>query len=168
MKKTIISIVLLFMTLTSLEARNYNKLPALTITQKNSLIYMYQEEKVARDIYLGMSKKWKDKIFYNIAKSEQNHMNAIGRLLLAYKIPLPVSNTVGVFTNINLKNMYTTLYNQGIVSLSSAYKVGQTIELEDISDLKQQIVGMPLIVAKVYNNLLKGSYNHLRVFNSKL
>ncbi|MDK2464101.1 MAG: DUF2202 domain-containing protein, partial [Candidatus Korarchaeota archaeon] len=45
------------------------------------LLYMREEEKLARDVYLTLYEKWGLPIFQNIARSEQTHMDAVKTLL---------------------------------------------------------------------------------------
>lgn len=82
----------------------------LTQTQKDDLLFMYQEEKVARDIYLGLYEKWGLKIFNNIAKAEETHMKGVKALLEKYEIVVPVaSDTIGEFDLEELQLLYETL-----------------------------------------------------------
>jgi hypothetical protein len=58
----------------------------------------------------------------------------------------------------------------GQPSLIDALKVGCLIEekdIQDINDKKEAVIDEPDIV-QVYDNLLCGSRNHLRAFNSNL
>jgi hypothetical protein len=139
----------------------------LTLEEKAGLIHMREEEKLARDVYTAMYTKWNARVFQNISKSEQTHMNAILTLLNRYAVPDPVgSNGPGVFADLNLQDLYNSLIEKGNISISEAYKVGIDIEQLDISDLKEQInnVTSKVDLLKVYNNLLLGSYSHLEAF----
>ncbi|HSG43289.1 MAG TPA: DUF2202 domain-containing protein, partial [Anaerolineales bacterium] len=49
-----------------------------------SLLFMREEEKVARDVYIKMYELWGMPIFQNIANSEQMHMDQIKLLLDRY------------------------------------------------------------------------------------
>jgi hypothetical protein len=130
---------------------------------------MYQEEKVARDAYTVLSEKWGSRVFSNIKKSEQRHMDAIKRLLERHNIPIPaIEDETGVFENEDLQNLYNQLMEQGLSSEEEALKVGVAIEETDIADLEERMVGAPDEVVKVFKNLLRGSQNHLRAFNRTL
>jgi hypothetical protein len=62
---------------------------------KDGILLMREEEKVARDVYLKLTEKYDVKIFANIAKAEQQHMDAIKILLENYEIEDPiVSNEI--------------------------------------------------------------------------
>lgn len=130
------------------------------------LAYMYEEEKLARDIYLTLHKSWKIKIFKNIANSEQRHMDALRLLLQKYDIPLPVENDdVGFFSNTKLQKLYHELVAQGESAPVDAVQVGATIEDLDIYDLREYYSQADNVdIRTVYQNLMKGSRNHLRAF----
>jgi len=142
---------------------------ALTQAQKDDLVFMYQEEKVARDAYMTLGDIYNQKVFTNIQKSEQRHMDKVKGLLEAYDIPVPViEDTVGVFENEDLQALYDALVAQGEESLEEALKVGVAIEETDIADLEEREVDAPDDVVKVFDSLLKGSHNHLNAFNRQL
>jgi len=138
--------------------------------ERAGLLYMYEEEKLARDVYLTLQENWKARIFHNIAQSEQRHMEALKRLLEKYSIPLPVEHdTVGYFANTELQNLYYELTSAGSVSLVKALWVGTTIEDLDIYDLIRYLDEADNIdIRTVYQNLMKGSRNHLRAFARQL
>ena len=136
----------------------------------NSLTYMREEEKLARDVYLYLHDKWGSRIFDNISVSEQTHMDAIKTLLDRYGIDDPAAgNDLGVFDNPELQALYTQLIEGGSGSLIAALKVGVFIEITDISDLTVGIAETERRdIEKVYTNLRKGSQNHWDAFCSNL
>jgi hypothetical protein len=141
----------------------------LTEEQKEDLLFMYQEEKVARDAYITLGNLWGERVFLNIQKAEQKHMDAIRSLLEKYALPIPVTDdTIGVFENEELQVLYDELVEMGSVSSEDALNVGVLIEETDIADLEEKIVGAPDDIVAVYSNLLQGSYNHLDAFTRAL
>ena len=153
-------------------AGTQNLLPdgELTQTEIDSLIFMREEEKLARDVYLTLYDQWGLPIFQNISSSEQKHTDSIKALLELYDISDPVANdNIGIFTNDSLQALYDQLVAQGSESLVEALKVGAAIEEIDILDLEEGLsdIDEPNIIM-VYNNLLNGSYNHLRAFVSQI
>lgn len=139
----------------------------LSDSDRSGLIFMYQEEKLARDIYNYLYSLWRHRIFDNIAKSEQNHMDAIKALLEKYSLSIP-NDTPNIYEVEALQNLYNTLITQGNISLLEALKVGKTIEETDIDDLQDRIIDAPEDIQTVYQNLLNGSYNHLNAFNKQI
>lgn len=142
----------------------------LTTEEIDSLIFMREEEKLAHDVYLAMYDLWGLSIFKNIAKSEQSHTEAVKGLLDTYDIPDPAdASPAGVFQNPDLQNLYDELTELGTKSLGDALKVGAAIEEIDILDLQNSLEFVKnSAVQRVYQNLLKGSENHLRAFTSTL
>ncbi len=138
----------------------------LSDEEKKGLIQMREEEKLAHDVYTTLHKKWGQRIFDNISGSEQTHTDTIKYLLEKYNIVDPVKdNTVGVFTDKNMQELYNSLVAQGDKSLTEGLKVGVTIEDLDIKDLNEFIAktdNEDILVA--YQNLNKGSRNHMRAF----
>lgn len=142
----------------------------LTEEEKADLLFMREEEKLARDVYLTLYNVWGMDIFNNIAASEQSHTDSIAGLLNAYGIADPVTdNTVGVFVNAELQGLYNQLVATGSASLADALKVGAAIEEIDILDLYDAIARTDKAnIQQVYSSLLAGSENHLRGFVSSL
>ena len=128
---------------------------------------MREEEKLARDVYVTLYAKWGLRMFNNISSAEQRHTNAIVTLLNRYGIVDPAAgNAVGVFTNPDLQALYDKLIAQGSTSSAEALKVGVFVEQTDIQDLKTHIAETTKAdILQVYNNLLRGSQNHLRAFS---
>jgi hypothetical protein len=157
------------MVLMSMASASYAQNQPLTEDEVYWLTYMREEEKLARDVYLELSKMWGSRIFTNIAASEQTHMDAIKKLLIKYGIEDPVLADLGKFANPDLQDLYESLMERGSISLLEALKVGVIIEVTDLADLKEGIdTSTHKDIKTVYNNLLEGSLNHLAAFNSNL
>ena len=139
----------------------------LTDEQKDALKFMREEEKLARDVYITFYNQYSIRVFNNISRSEQAHMNAVGRLLRIYNVEDPVGdNGIGVFTNPDLQTLYNALIEQGSSSVIEALKVGAAIEEIDILDLFERIEitqDYP-IITRVFSHLERGSEHHLRAF----
>lgn len=142
----------------------------LSDAEIEGLLFMREEEKLARDVYFTFAELWDLPIFNNIAQSETNHMEAVGALLDRYGLEDPAATTGdGIFTNSTLQTLYDQLVAQGNQSLSDALHVGAMIEEIDILDLEENIsTTQREDITFVYNNLMKGSSNHLRAFVSSL
>ncbi len=143
---------------------------AINIEERNGLVLMREEEKMAHDVYSFLYDKWNIMIFNNIASSEQTHTDAVLELLDKYDIDDPASGkNIGVFNDTSLQRMYNQLLINGNYSLLSALTVGATIEDLDIYDLEKLILKADnQDIAFVYNNLLKASRNHMRAFYSQI
>ncbi|CAI1494071.1 conserved protein of unknown function [Thermococcus nautili] len=136
----------------------------------NGLLYMVEEEKLARDVYLTLYNETGLVVFSNIAQSEQTHMDMVLSLIEKYNLTAPDTlNQVGVFHNEELQNLYDQLVQMGSQSTEDALKVGALIEETDIKDLEDWIAKTDNEDIKtVYSNLMAGSENHLRAFVGQL
>ncbi len=136
----------------------------------DSLQFIREEEKLARDVYLTLYGKWQDNVFNNIASSEQKHTDAVRHLLEKYSIDDPAADTgIGEFENDMIQGLYNDLVERGFSNDLEALYVGAYIEEYDIIDLKHHIeMATSEDVKKVYTNLMEGSYNHLNAFVGKI
>lgn len=139
-------------------------------SEAQDLQYMREEEKLARDVYQELYDIWGQRIFDNISKSEQTHTDSIKSLLELYNIDDPVvSDARGEFTNQEFTDLYNDLVETGKASLVDALKVGATIEDLDIFDLNERLERTSNEnIITVYENLNRGSRNHIRSFSSML
>ena len=81
------------------QQRASRTLPAavqLTEAEEQHILYMREEEKLARDVYLTMYELWGAEIFANISESEQRHMDAIKNLITRYGLVDPVVDDLQV------------------------------------------------------------------------
>lgn len=142
-------------------------LGVLSALEQAGLLFMREEEKLARDVYLALGNQWGLDIFTNISASEQTHTDAVLALLNRYGVTDPVaSNPEGVFVDPVLQGLYDTLAARGSLSLIDALIVGAEIEEIDILDLDSRLQDVVdnSDIELVYDNLKKGSRNHLRAF----
>jgi hypothetical protein len=142
----------------------------LSQVEIDGLLFMREEEKLAHDVYLKLYEIWGLPIFENIAQSEQTHTEAVLAIIIRYGLDDPAANSdIGEFNNSTLQNLYNQLTEQGSQSLEDALKVGALIEEIDILDLEEHLAETSnQAIVSVYENLLKGSRNHLRAFVSTL
>lgn len=136
----------------------------LSADEAAALIFMREEEKLARDVYNNLYEIWGQPTFTNIASSEQAHMDEIKLLLDRYNLADPALEP-GSFTDPNLQALYDQLVAQGSISLVDALKVGAAIEEIDILDLQERLAQTDNAdIQQAFNNLMMGSYNHLNAF----
>jgi hypothetical protein len=142
--------------------------PALSSDEENGLLLMKNDEKLARDVYSLFSETQSLQIFKRIAGSETRHLQAVLTLISAYNMADTLIGDYGVFVDADVQQLYNTLASQGSTT-EGALKAGAAIEEMDVRDLTVligQTSNANLIT--VYENLLKGSRNHLRAFNRQL
>jgi len=141
----------------------------LTTEQQNGLLYMREEEKLARDVYNHLYTKWNLNIFKNIAKSEQMHMDLLLDEVDLCKFDDSVLPEDGKFNNSHIQDLYDSLIEKGEKSIVDALEVGATIEDVDIFDLdKFSSETEDKTLLDIYDNLNCGSRNHMRAFVSWL
>ncbi len=136
-----------------------------------SLLAMREEEKLARDVYLTLGERWDVAVFRNIPRAEQRHMDRVGDLLERYGIDDPVvDDAVGAFADPAFAALYAELVEKGSRSLTDALAVGAEIEDLDLADLYAALddVVERSDIAMVYENLARGSRNHMRAFAGAL
>jgi len=133
--------------------------------EQAGIIYMREEEKLARDVYEASYEAHQLLIFQNIASAEQTHMDAMKLLVDRYELEDPVLDESGNFSDGDLQVLYDNLSLRSLQSLEEALLVGVLIEETDIADLQAHINETDNEdVVLVYDNLMKGSKNHLRSY----
>lgn len=143
---------------------------ALTAAEKQSLLAMRREEKLAHDVYVTLGATYNLRVFANISESEVRHQQAVAGLLEKYGVPDPVGQLgVGEFDDPAVKALYDQFVARGKESLTAALQVGVEIETMDIADLQAALkIVKKADIISVYENLLAGSQNHLAAFQRVL
>jgi hypothetical protein len=137
---------------------------ALSESEAHDLLFMREEEKLARDVYVTLYAEWGVRVFNNISKSEQQHMDAILGLLNKYGLVDPALGS-GQFSDAKLQELFDTLTAKGLQSKLDALMVGALIEEVDMEDIAQAMLRTDKSdIIAVYMNLMKGSENHLNAF----
>jgi len=175
MRKLPFLIVLVSMILSSCSSDDNevisNDIVPVTLTEKEieDLIFLREEEKLARDVYIYSYNKYQKSIFNNISESEQSHMNRVITLMNKYGIHDSMSTEIGVFNNAVLQELYYSLTTLVDISLVEALTVGAIIEDLDINDIDHFInnTSKPDLL-NVYDNLTCGSKNHIRSYTKQL
>jgi hypothetical protein len=140
----------------------------LTALEKEGLLYMVEEEKLAADVYSALLEKWDLRAFDNIGRAELTHEAAVQTLLERYSLTNPIKSA-GEFSNTTLQRLYDGLVIKGKTSVEDALKVGAAIEEIDILDLEERMAQTKKEdILLVYSNLKRGSENHLRAFVNNL
>ena len=141
----------------------------LSDAEKADLMWMREEEKMARDVYTYFYTKYKVLVFKNIAASENAHMSAILYLINGYKLTDPALAEAGKFSEPKIQELYNSLIAKGEVSLTEAYKVGVDIETVDIADLVKALKETDKTnITRTYTNLQNASQIHLKTFKAAL
>lgn len=141
----------------------------LTDSEKDGLLLMREEEKLAHEVYTAMFAKWNHKVFNNIKQSEAYHGELVKGLITKYGLNDPYVAEIGKYKNETLQKLYNKLITKGKISLVDAFEVGALIEDIDIADLDKLITATQNADLKdVYETLNLGSRNHMRAFDKQL
>ena len=81
MKKFILSLTVIVVSITGFTQQTVS----LKQQEKDAILYMREEEKLARDVYDSMYAKWKVNPFGNIRQSEQTHMDRMKTLITSWQ-----------------------------------------------------------------------------------
>ena len=154
---------------------------------KDSITYMYNEEKLAKDVYLNVYKAQPLQQLYNIAsKSEVKHEEAVNDLAIKYDLnttlypdtqePYDKKSLAeygsGQYPVVAIQELYDILYDKGIQSEKDALEVGCMVEVTDINDLdkymNQATASNASDVLVVFDFLREGSYKHYWAFDKGL
>lgn len=142
---------------------------AISTEEQADILFMKQEEKMARDVYNALYQQHEIQVFANIARSEQRHMDSVDYLIQTYGLEDPTPAAAGVYTYDALNSMYAELTEKGFQSVVDALEVGVTIETVDIADLESSLLVIEDVTVKnVFGNLLRASKNHLNAFQNNL
>ncbi len=142
----------------------------VTPAEAEALQFMREEEKLAHDVYITLYEQWDMRVFNNIARAEQQHTDAVAYWLEYYDLSDPtVGLEFGEFDNDELQALYDKLVAQGSESVADALKVGAAIEEIDILDLQERLeITDNSALVRLFENLERGSENHLRAFVQNL
>lgn len=143
----------------------------LSTAERDALLFMVEEEKMARDLYAAFYAKWQAPVFDRIRQSEQKHMESVGYLLEKYELKNSTTDLkAGEFSVPELQTLYQSILDKGMASVTEAYAAGALVEETDIDDLqsalKNDVDNADLTL--VFNNLSAASGRHLKSFVSNL
>ena len=140
----------------------------LSSREKEGLLFIWEEEKAARDLYTGLYDKNNLTIFLDLVRSESSHMDQARAVIERYGLSVPADKP-GVFKNRTLQEIYDGLLAEGLQSEQDALRTAATFEEISIMDLEKEISASRTVdVITVYQGLLAGSRKHLRSYVSDL
>jgi len=139
---------------------------------QSSLSYMYDEERLAKEIYLAIYNRQPVKQLTNIASNaEGKHIDAVRDLAQRYGVATPYQQA-GRYQSHHIQDLYNKLYAKGIRSQKDALEVGCIVEVVDVNDLNKFMNEAQRAnaqdVLETYDYLRKGSYNHYWAFDKGL
>jgi hypothetical protein len=140
----------------------------LTSREKDGLIFIWEEEKAARDLYASLYEKNNHSIFLDLVRSEQSHMDQAKAIIEKYGLSLP-EDKPGIFQNQTMQKIHDELLAEGLQSDQDALKVATAFEEISIIDLEEELAATQAEdIRIVYQGLLAGSRKHLRSYVADL
>ena len=141
----------------------------LSSREKGGLLFIWEEEKAARDLYISLYSKTNLSIFLDLVRSEQNHMDQAKAIMDKYGLQIPAKDEPGTFENQTLQDIHDDLLAKGQESDQDALKAAATFEEISIIDLSREISASEKEdIGVLYQGLLAGSRKHLRSYVSDL
>lgn len=153
-----------------IQGRSQGGVTRLTDQQTEQLLRMREEEKLAHDVYVTLGKSTQLPLFENIASAESRHMAALEQIIRRYAPDVQYPTLpFGKFSVLEYQRLYESFVKSGETSLLDAVMVGAKIEEMDIKDLQRLLTQKPSQdIARVFENLMRGSRNHLRAFSGQI
>jgi len=163
---------------------SYGQTP-LTLEQKYSLAYMWNEERLAYDVYTNLYATTGIAQLQNIAtRSEIVHVDLVKNLVAWYDIN--ITNTIDYSVNYSqaeldampsgsygiqaIQDLYDALIAHGTGNSVAALEVACMVEVVDVDDLNKYILTAADNQALIdtFNVLRDGSYRHYWAFDADL
>ena len=141
----------------------------LSDSEAEDLLFLYEEEKMARDLYDNAYELYDIMQFSKISASEVQHMSYVSSLLEKYNIEYPSELPRGTFENEEVQTLYDSLNARIHESSLEALLAAAFVEETDITDLRilQGRTDKEDILSKL-ESLECASGNHIRAYVSKL
>ncbi len=142
--------------------------PILKAAEPAALVRLHEEEILAHDLYVALSKVHPDLMpLRNIPTSEARHRDAMAAILGKEKISAPEVPAGRSFSSPGLDPLFKNWLEEGKKSPADACRVGVRLEEHDIADLRKAQVDFPAH-KEVFAALEAASNNHLRAFHRNL
>lgn len=140
----------------------------LSEAQKSHLVTLYEEEKLAHDLYTEFYDATGFTPFSHHTEAEAKHMGFVDDILMLYNISRPDLGH-GLFENEGYQNSYNEWLAKGTTDSLQACYIAAYIEEMDILDLMDGIqIAETAEIKDLYETLKAGSENHLRAYNKFL
>ena len=141
---------------------------ALSSREKEGLLFIWEEEKTARDLYTGLYEKNNLSIFLDLVRSESSHMDQARAVMEKHGLAVPLDKP-GAFQNQTLQQIHDQLLAEGLESDQDALAAAAAFEEISIMDLEREIsASQSADLITAYQGLLAGSRKHLRSYVSDL
>lgn len=132
-----------------------------------NLKMMFEEERMAHDLYVAFGEKWGSRKFSNISNAETRHNSVVGAEMDRLGVAKPDTSVAGKYENSEIQALYDGWLARGLESQQEAFVVGAELERRDIADLEKVMdATLDQQLKDVYGRLLDGSKKHLAAFEA--
>ena len=141
----------------------------LTDDEFDDVQQLREEEKLARDLFSDAYAHYGLPVFNDIARSEQQHMDVVLKILDSYGMIDSATERPGKYNNWDIQGLYDGFATAVRKSKADALLAGaavQDMEIEDIGTFLSRTAQSDIAV--VYKDLLCESRNHLRTLSTQI
>jgi hypothetical protein len=148
----------------SLPAAPRSSSAPLSPSDRSTLLYVSEQEKLARDLYAALSETWRLDVFHTTSGSEDIHADALRTLLGRYKLPDPALGlSRGEFSREDLAERYDDLMARGRFSPVEALKAAASVEELEIEDMGARLLHVQAPeIQSVLESVVASDKHHLR------
>ncbi len=164
------TIYLILFTAIGLSAPLTSSFSAEAETSPESLLLrQLDEERLAYQLYTELGTAYPElRQFQNIPRAESRHFNALANYTKTKYPATEIGSLTGDFLYSETEALYQKLLKAGKQSPADALRAGVQVEELDIRDLDEALAASPEdTLRSIYENLRRGSENHLRAFSGK-
>lgn len=139
----------------------------ISSSAETMLLRQLDEERLAYQLYTALGEVHPSlQQFQNIPRSESRHFNSLAQYWAKQHSDLKTPELEGAFIYLETQQLYDQLLEKGKKSPQAALQVGVEVEELDIRDLDEALAASPeKDLRLIYENLRRGSENHLRAFS---
>ena len=118
--------------------------------QIEKLLYLYEKEKMIRDILILISHKYNYQFIPYIASLTQIHLSVLNKFFIKYHIPIPSNeNLIGKFNNKEIQKDYFSLLNKSLKNKKIAAKLSVSFMTDLVFLYRRDIHGMPMDIKRM-------------------
>jgi hypothetical protein len=137
---------------------------SLSASERQTLLHLSEQEKLARDLYESLSETWRLDVFHTTSGSEDIHADALRTLLGRYKLFDPSQGLGrGEFSRVDLAERYGDLIARGRFSPVEALKAAASVEELEIEDMSRRLLDVQVPeIQSVLETVVSSDKHHLR------
>ena len=132
---------------------------------KELFLKLYQEEKLAYDLYGEFYERWSLSVFNKVQQREAKHVWCVERIMDNYGFDYNTNTNAGSYPDRDIQKIYDDLTVKGCISDLAALEAAAYIKEKHISQLRERIrYQEDEYIVKVIFLMEKAAQSHLRAF----